>query len=82
MDITIKRGYWTRLAAFTDVKELKAILPRIDRLGLTDQVVNKVGAMPLLRIKQLSQTQQIDLYNDIKSALVDITTQTKGGLHA
>ena len=68
----MKQGYFTRLIPFTEIKELQTLLPKIDALGLTNDVVKKQGAITLTKFQSMSQTQHIDLYKQIKDALVTI----------
>ncbi|MCD9498857.1 hypothetical protein [Photobacterium carnosum] len=70
-------NYFTRLTPHTEIKELQSLLPKIDRLGLSDDVVKRIGAMPLIRFRAMNQVQQINFYNNLKTALIKITR--KGG---
>lgn len=71
-DTTIKAGYWKRLQPYTTLADLKRLLMRVDDMKLTDKVILKVGAVPLARYENYNEKQQLELYRDIKGALVAI----------
>ncbi|EGQ7650926.1 hypothetical protein EM59_016485 [Vibrio parahaemolyticus] len=61
--------YFKRLAHYTDVKELKMLLLKLDNHKVIDMLVKKVGAIPLIKFQAMTDKQHIQLFNDLKAGL-------------